>query len=87
MDETARDYEKDPLDDFFKAEIARLDNIPASQVTPDYIEQQREKKIYPVTKMDEGSSLGGHSEIGLKFFTRTQQRKLGELVDKLMSAI
>lgn len=75
------------LSQFFGAAIAKLDNIEESQITPNYIEQQREKKIYPFTVSEEGSALGGHCEIGLKFYTRNQLARISEIVDKAMSNI
>ena len=75
------------LSKFFGGAIAKLDNIDESQITPSYIEQQRERKIYPFTTSDEGSALGGHCEIGLKFYTRNQMARISEIVDEAMSKI
>ncbi len=88
MSDTGREILRSKnLDKLFTEAIANLDKVGEAQVTATYIEQQREKKIYPVTKFDKESSFGGHSNVGLKSYTRDQQKKIHKLVDELMGDI
>jgi hypothetical protein len=70
------------LHELFLKEISRLDGVPESEITPAYIEEQWEKKIYPHTKFDVGYSFPG-----LVFYTQNQLEKISNLADKLMASI
>lgn len=79
------------LDKLFTEVIARIDNVAEADITAEYIEEQRKKKIYPtiIFEMQRGLGglLGGHCEIGLKFYTDEQRMRIRESVDQLMEHI
>ncbi len=74
------------LGSFFARIVAQRDGILPEQVTAAYIDEQREKKIYPTTKFDIGSD-GRAYGTGLRFYTLQQFDKIEKLVDKILEEI
>lgn len=68
--EEARVRARQELDRFFREKIAERDQIPADEVTTEYIRKERERKFYPNLRYDIGSNYGGYSGVGLHFSTR-----------------
>ena len=67
------------LSKLFGQAIARLDGIDESQITPAYIEQQRELKIYPSQTFED--------EPWLRSLNRDQMKRITETADELMSFV
>jgi len=67
-------------------DIAQLDGVRPEDVTVAYIHEQREKKIYPITKFDTCSSCSAYGS-GLKFYTLGQLDFIEKLVDEILEKI
>jgi hypothetical protein len=75
------------LNDLFVSLIAEHDNIDTSEVTVDYILEQRETKIYPSKRFDHGSRFGGYDDIGLSIYSGKELTLIDELAESVFDGI
>lgn len=67
---------EESLGSLFSKLISEQEGVEQKDVTPDYILEQREKKIYPNQTFDLGSRDGGYDGFGLTFLTRKEIEKI-----------
>ena len=63
------------LDEYLKRLIAERDGVKPEDVTPSYIREQREKRIYPKVRYCNCSEYGGYNLNGLEVYTREELEK------------
>jgi hypothetical protein len=78
---------EEKLDSLLISLIAKHDHINASEVTMDYIIEQREKKFYPVKRYEYGSRFGGYDDIGLYIFTGKELERIDKLAESFLQGI
>lgn len=74
-----------PLSDLLTRLIADSDSVSEAQVTVEYIQNRREKAIYPETRYHIGSDYGGYHNHHLEVMTRDELDKLAHQVDDAIS--
>lgn len=67
--------------------IAARDGIRPEEVTLRYIHEQREKRLYPATRYEIGSSYGGYTIAGLRFLTLNEYKEIEERVEAKLAAL
>ena len=67
---------QETLEQYLTRLIAAHEGIQPSQVTLEYIRNQREKLVYPDTRYDTCSNYGGYRNDGLEVLTRSEVEQL-----------
>ncbi len=95
LDRTIEEIPPRTLDQYLRLLIAEEDGVRPEQVTVEYIHEQREKFLYPITRYNIGGRYGGYVGVGmtpsssvqdrLRFFTREELGALAQSVDARMA--
>jgi hypothetical protein len=72
QDTTRRDDPFVSLDDLLTRLIAAQEGIRPEEVTTEYIHEQREARIYPAAKPNNGTTYGGYHAGRLRVFSRAE---------------
>lgn len=65
--------------------IAAADAVRPEEVTPEYIHEQRETRIYPHVRYNLGSDYGGYCSDGLEFLTVEEFNRLRQEIDSYLN--
>ena len=82
------DAQAEGLAVFLKRLIASEKGLKNYQeVTPDYIQKQRDENIYPHVRYENGCSYRGYSGDGLQFYTWDEFAEIERLLDMAMATL
>jgi len=73
---------KESLGELLNRLIATQENIRPEEVTVEYIQKQRESRLYPTTRYNISTEYGGYDPNGLEFFTQDELCSIQKRVEE-----
>jgi hypothetical protein len=80
-------HAQEPLEEWITILIADREGIPPSEVTLEYIQQQREQRFYPIARYAIGTEYGGYNSHALEVLSRAQLSAIEREVKTALDAL